>query len=192
MPDDRQTEIERLSMTRLSNAESSRLTRTCIESALIALMQEKELQDISITEIVNHAGVSRTAYYRHYKSKEEILQSVMKEIVKKVVKAMKLQTPVHNSYDYWLRLFTAVHQHAERVQLLLGANFGEAILNEVTRRMLAPVPDYDAVSSYAAYFWGGAVYGVLLAWMRNGMLQSPEEMASICFQLVKGLSELRQ
>lgn len=189
MSDEPLTELERLDSQRLSNTEASRLTRTCIESALIALMQEKAFQDISITEIVNRAGVSRTAYYRHYKSKEDILQRLMKGIVKQVIMEMKLHSPVHNSRDYWLRLFTAVHHNAERVQLLLLANFGDEILHEIARRILAPASENGDANSYTAYFWGGAVYGILLAWMRNDMRQSSAEMADICFNLVTKLSE---
>lgn len=57
-----------------SNKESNQLTRESIETALLFLLEKKELAQISISELVQKAGVSRNAFYRNYKSKEEILE----------------------------------------------------------------------------------------------------------------------
>lgn len=57
-----------------SNKEANQITRESIETALLHLMEKKELTQISISELVKKAGVSRNAFYRNYKSKEEILE----------------------------------------------------------------------------------------------------------------------
>lgn len=58
-----------------SNKEANQLTRESIETALLFLLEGKEIQQISISELVKKAGVSRNAFYRNYKSKEEILEA---------------------------------------------------------------------------------------------------------------------
>ncbi|CRH91822.1 mycofactocin system transcriptional regulator [Chlamydia trachomatis] len=58
-----------------SNKESNQLTRESIETALVFLLEKKDLNQISISELVKKAGVSRNAFYRNYKSKEEILEN---------------------------------------------------------------------------------------------------------------------
>ncbi|HEL2057188.1 TPA: TetR/AcrR family transcriptional regulator [Streptococcus suis] len=57
-----------------ANQEMNQLTRESIETALLFLMEKKDLKQISISELVKKAGVSRNAFYRNYKSKEEILE----------------------------------------------------------------------------------------------------------------------
>ena len=57
-----------------SNQEANQITRESIETALLHLMEKKDLPQISISELVKKAGVSRNAFYRNYKSKEEILE----------------------------------------------------------------------------------------------------------------------
>jgi AcrR family transcriptional regulator len=42
------------------------LTKECILTALLRLMEEKPYSSISITDITTLAGVSRMAYYRNY------------------------------------------------------------------------------------------------------------------------------
>ena len=44
-----------------------------ITTALLELMAKKDFSKISITEIVQKAGVSRVTYYRHFDSKEDVL-----------------------------------------------------------------------------------------------------------------------
>ncbi len=56
-----------------SNKEANQLTKESIETALLFLLEKKELKQISVSELVRKAGVSRNAFYRNYKSKEEIL-----------------------------------------------------------------------------------------------------------------------
>lgn len=46
-----------------------------IELALIQLMTKKPFSQISISEIVKAAGVSRSSFYRNFESKEQILTS---------------------------------------------------------------------------------------------------------------------
>ena len=85
-----QTEMNRRNALRLSNEESNRLTRECIEAALIILMKENDYQSISITDIIRKAGVSRSAYYRNYSSKEDILTNLFNRAAETIVNALSL------------------------------------------------------------------------------------------------------
>lgn len=58
-----------------SNKEMNQLTRESIETALLFLLEKKDLKQISVSELARKAGVSRNAFYRNYKSKEEILEA---------------------------------------------------------------------------------------------------------------------
>lgn len=57
-----------------SNKEANQLTKESIETALLFLLEKKDIKQISVSELVRKAGVSRNAFYRNYKSKEEILE----------------------------------------------------------------------------------------------------------------------
>ncbi|HEM3725403.1 TPA: TetR/AcrR family transcriptional regulator [Streptococcus suis] len=57
-----------------SNKEANQLTKESIETALLFLLEKKDMKQISVSELVRKAGVSRNAFYRNYKSKEEILE----------------------------------------------------------------------------------------------------------------------
>lgn len=61
---------------RKSNQESKSLTRQYIKTALLYLMKETTYDKITVTAIINRAGVSRAGFYRNYSSKEEVLEDI--------------------------------------------------------------------------------------------------------------------
>lgn len=74
----------------VSNKESRKLTRESLETALLLLLLEKKpLNQITISELVAKAGVSRNAFYRNYKSKEAILESILTQIVRRIFRGIK-------------------------------------------------------------------------------------------------------
>jgi AcrR family transcriptional regulator len=51
-------------------------TKTALAYALIQLIQESgSFEDISVRQILQRAGVGRTAFYSHFRSKEDVLHS---------------------------------------------------------------------------------------------------------------------
>jgi AcrR family transcriptional regulator len=53
-----------------------------IGDALLSIMETKSFAEISITEITERAGVSRLTFYRNFKSKEDIVRSLLSRITK--------------------------------------------------------------------------------------------------------------
>ncbi|OWA35812.1 hypothetical protein B9G55_07940 [Saccharibacillus sp. O16] len=169
---------------RLSNLESNRLTRESIECALVLLMKEQPFAAISITQIVRRAGVSRTAYYRNYSSKEDILRSMIQEVATSTFEAMNSHDPAEQPFEFWLAMFEAVGPHADSYRVLLSAGFGEAILNQIHSQGLMSVPASDEESRYSAIFWNGAAYAVLTEWIKSEQPRSEREMAELCSRIM--------
>ena len=107
------TELEKRDMQRLSNEEANKITKECILSALIILMSEKPFDKITITELVKRSGVSRTAFYRNFSSKEEVLsdlsQSILGCITKLIIKAVREENP-HHMYCQIFQIIKDNHQ----------------------------------------------------------------------------------
>jgi len=52
-----------------------RRTRDALGDALIALMQEKAFETITVQEVLDRAHVSRSTFYTHYSDKDDLLMS---------------------------------------------------------------------------------------------------------------------
>lgn len=82
-----------------ANWEAHLITKESLETALLFLLQQKKLSDISISELVLKAGVSRNAFYRHYRSKDELLKKLLKKNVLKIVKGLQRFHPIKERYQ---------------------------------------------------------------------------------------------
>lgn len=66
-------------------------TKQALNQALFTLLDEKTFQQITITDIVTVADVNRGTFYKHYRDKEELLDSIIDEgwlIYKKRIKTL--------------------------------------------------------------------------------------------------------
>ena len=63
-------------------AENLRVKQS-ITNALFALMREKSLSDVQITELVGRAGVARASFYRNYDSKEDVLITLVRDVLER-------------------------------------------------------------------------------------------------------------
>ena len=70
------------------NQENKAITRESIEISLLQLLEKKDFKKITISELVERAGVSRAAFYRNYGSKEEILKSIFESSIAKITKSL--------------------------------------------------------------------------------------------------------
>ncbi|HFI0795369.1 TPA: TetR/AcrR family transcriptional regulator [Streptococcus suis] len=48
-----------------------------IQEALLQLIQQKEYEKITITDIAKRAGVTRISFYRNFESKDDILKQAL-------------------------------------------------------------------------------------------------------------------
>jgi len=54
-----------------------RKTRTALKDAVLALASQRNLDEISVQDIVDQADVSRATFYSHYKSKEDLVTEAL-------------------------------------------------------------------------------------------------------------------
>lgn len=70
-------------MAKICTTDRSIARQKRIANALCALMQEKHYHDINITEICDRAEVPRRSFYRYFADKDDILNGVLLEIVRR-------------------------------------------------------------------------------------------------------------
>ncbi len=63
-----------------------RRTRKLLREALIALIEERSFDGITVGEIAERAMVSRTAFYRYYQDKYDLVEQIFEEMVATVVR----------------------------------------------------------------------------------------------------------
>jgi AcrR family transcriptional regulator len=68
-------------------------TRDTLGDALVALMQEKHFDQITVREVLDRAGVGRSTFYAHYRDKDDLFLSDVEDFLASVSTALKLHEP---------------------------------------------------------------------------------------------------
>ena len=95
-----------------------------LSQALLMLLEKTPLEQITIRDIAAAAGVGYTTYFRHYASKEALLQDLAAEEVRRL---SDLTIPVYDQVDpraACLALFTYVDERRALWSALLTGAFG--------------------------------------------------------------------
>ena len=72
-------------MSKLPDGERGEELKNYIVTGLLRLMRKVPYERIKVTDIVREAGVSRMTYYRHFKTKSDVLASLIDYIIKDVI-----------------------------------------------------------------------------------------------------------
>lgn len=104
---------------RLSNEESNRLTRECLCTAMMRLMSTTPPERITISEIIELAGVSRMAFYRNYGTKEALARSLSHQIIRKLTADFSDGFEAADKFPWYVRFFeTMLHWYNNRDRMI--------------------------------------------------------------------------
>ena len=75
-------------------------TASLMNSAILALLEKKDIEFITITEITKKAGVNRTTFYLHYDNIDDLLEETIAYINQEFVSSFNINaTPKINSKE---------------------------------------------------------------------------------------------
>lgn len=160
--------------------EANLRVKTHITNALFALMEEKSLADIHISEIVSRAGVARSSFYRNYSSKEDVFVTLIRDILNGFYQEIHFEQDTFFSYENMLLSFRYFQKYRKYVLDLYRSGFITVLLEELNRfheNVAGNMPS-SSIEKYHLYMYIGALLNTALIWLSTDDRTSPEEMAS--------------
>lgn len=158
-----------------------------IGSALTSLMNEMPFSDITVSQIINKAGVARATYYRNFATKEEVLIKMVDHIMEEYHQKSKELNAKSFSYDSILLIFQYFKQYKSVILPVFHSGLAYIYLDLFDQELEDKIGHmkYNDIERYRVYFYSGALYNVFLKWIENNMEESCEEMAKITSQLIR-------
>lgn len=148
-----------------------------ITNALIGLLQDKPLSDISIIELCDTAGIGRASFYRNFESKEDILRRYIHKIFEGWTNEAdkKENRPLNELLGL---LFAHFEKHKEFYSLLNKRNL-IYLLKDVMNGLCGPKPEHSKAEAYARAYISYALYGWIEVWFQRGMQDTAEEITEM-------------
>ncbi len=156
----------------MSNKERNSTVIHLITKALLKLLEEKALDDISISELCRLAGVGRASFYRNFESKEDVLKKHLQLLWNEWGKDLD---DCDGFTDFLASVLRYFYKHRE-LDLLLYRHGMSRLLYEMIRWGAKIDESESNMERYAKSTAAGVVFGMIDEWMRQGMKESPEEI----------------
>lgn len=157
-----------------------------IEKVFIDLLQTKELDEISVSDICKQAGLNRTTFYANYTDIYGLADSIRDKLENEVSEVYQEEINTgFNSNDY-LKLFKHIkaNQLFYKTYFKLGYDNNYRIITYDVN--LAQEHFQNRFIEYHMEFFKAGITKIIKMWIENGCQESPEDM----FEIIK--SEYRE
>lgn len=160
-------------------------TKKLIVDALISILKEKSVENITVSELAKKADITRATFYQYYKSPVEMLETLQNEITYDVEEIV-LETEGGDAYGFVNRLFNYFYNNPQKGKLLSfpinNISGQEKIGNNLHEKYMLRWKDefQDKSLKQFEYYRYYIIFGcisVLENWVQKGMQETPEEMA---------------
>jgi AcrR family transcriptional regulator len=191
------SENERLHLVAAKKRMDARVRRTrdALGDALVALMQEKPFDTITVQDVLDRAKVGRSTFYAHYSDKDDLLMSDAEEFFESISMTLSVRGdtsdrvfPVKEFFSHiteakpFLDALVSsgkLHDNMELAQGLFARGI-ERRLSELPRGQGIPAAERPAI----AFAHAGALLSLLTWWIDRGMRQPPAEMDQLFHKIV--------
>lgn len=162
--------------------------RECITSALFSLMEKYPFEEITVTDIINKAGVSRMGFYRNYSSKENVVESFVLEkfvdTIEDITSKRSLNFAIKNIMITTLENF---QKFSKYIKLFLDKNL-DALLYDCYHKAYYSLYEGNGnsrIHQYSNEMFIGELFNLEMCWLRNGMKETPQQLAEIYYHILK-------
>ena len=159
-------------------------TKSCLATALLSLLDERDYNEISIQDIVVKAGFSRMAYYRNFKNTDEILQYLLDSYSQTFAIKTHLDFAELGAEKFFTLIFEYLGK--EEIRHVFDVFYKRNLMIFLYREFLSffSPKDSDEKRIYDHRFVAGGVFGVYLRWIKNGYKETPEQLTAIVMRFM--------
>jgi len=172
-----------------------RMTKRLFQEALMSLLEEKPIDQISVTELCARADLNRTTFYLHYGQPLDVLREMEDNCINDIRSYVQDIDSTTGLKQKVTRIMTYIKENQSRFILLVQKNgrdeFRRVFMTNIVFCLLeeqTPDPvtlreqqNSDAFKSEATYrlsFMTSGAFAVIYHWATLGYPNDPEEIAT--------------
>lgn len=160
-----------------NNEQKNTYVKKQITVALLELLKEKSIADISISELTQRAQIGRVSFYRNYQTKEDILKEESDRLIKEWGHRYETN-PESSPETLFPSLFDFYREHKEFYTIIYQAGMTSVML-ETILDTIQITGEMANLVAYMKSFWAYGIYGWMIEWIKRGMPESGNELLSL-------------
>ena len=167
-----------------------RKTKKALGAALVRLLKNKSIEEITIKELTDEADVHRGTFYHHYRDAFDLKKQVDEEIQSEIQNIMMNVPDTELSdgpYPLLVRVLLYLEENRDVAKMLCGDKSDEGILHQmceaISGRCLDPAL-FGEELRYGSRFCAAGLEGMLVSWIQEGMRMPARDMAKMMENMV--------
>jgi AcrR family transcriptional regulator len=170
-----------------------RRTRDTLGSALVQLIQEKPFDEITVQQLLDRAGVSRSTFYTHYRDKDDLFLSDLEDFFEFISTLLTRQgapakrvAPVQEFLSHLadVREFHDALVASGKMDDVRELGLGYFARSIEQRLLMAGVTMDAACLRATSHAFAGSVFSLMEWWLCHNMSISPCDMDKLFHRLV--------
>ncbi|MEC9484595.1 MAG: TetR/AcrR family transcriptional regulator [Candidatus Izemoplasma sp.] len=175
-----------------------RYTREWTFEALHQLLKSKKVSSITISQLIDKAGISRATFYRHFHSMTDVVEakilSFFSQLYDDLVSLYSSDMP--EDEQYLIRyFFEKINQEKEMVDVVLKTKCDYMMVNGILKLItyfkdqFYPIMiNNTTAETYTLEIVASSAWTLLSRWHKRGKQEAPNELATIYSQTFRQVS----
>ena len=165
-------------------------TRSRLHAALLEMVQEMHIEDITIRSLVSRAGVSYPTFFRHYCDLNALLADITDSFLADLLSVTLPLMESDASRPAAIALTKFIDERRSLSRALLAGGAGGSIRQEFVRQALDTAERLpgnrfrDLPAGLGAYHAVNAIIGLLAWWLTTDESISPQKMGELVDRLI--------
>lgn len=171
-------------------------TRQLIRNAFIELMQEMDVEKLSVNKIAERATINRVTFYLHYRDIPDMMEKIADEMVQEIEGIIDKPVADEQDADYemdrtiLIRLLEHIASNADFYKVVLASKrttiFSDRLL-KLLKELITVIAERSGNEEYrvrmgiqkdiAIWYNASALIGTIASWLRNDMPYTPHYLA---------------
>ena len=151
-----------------------------IETTFIQLLQTKEIQNISITDICEKCNLNRSTFYANYIDIYDLADKIKEQMINEFFSVYKDETKTkEHSYNF-LKLFYHIRENQIFYKTYFKLNFdlSSSLMYELDNEAIKFLGSNKHIDYHIEFFKAG-LNAILKKWLDNDCAETPEEIEEI-------------
>ena len=164
------------------------MTKRLMKDALLELLEQRELVNISVTAICETADVHRSTFYKYYSDQADLLRELEQDYLDQVPMPSKdlTQWEEEELLAETTAFFDYVRLNERAFRIFLGesrsSDFVARLIDRLCSKYSAPTEAGDETASYYTHLYiACGTVGMLREWVNSGFPMSSREIAEMMY-----------
>lgn len=164
-------------------------TKQAIRTALLTLLKNKALEEITVTELTKKANIERKTFYLHYNNIREVVEEIFQLTAEQIAKETRGLSP--DDREYYACLTKIMNDNFDFYGLILKDSRyavlqfqGQQVLRAALKEHYRKTTDLEGeyLELYSDFYAMG-IGSIYLNWLQNGQKLDLEDLTDFVYRM---------